>query len=135
MILYELLISIAIMSITLPTIAHLMNSINQTQSNLQIAISQTRETQFISQVLRSQLKDTITIQQITPTTIKTTDSAGELVEYGLNAQKIYLKKGLTKVNYSDRLSITQFNITSPAPKLITISFNNTPITIYLPNVP
>ncbi len=134
MILYEILISIAILSLTLPTTAQLMIGISKTLSTTHAALHTIRETSYMEQLLRAQLKDAQAIQWISESAISILTTTGETIEYGITNQKLYIKKGTPKVTYTDKVKISQFNIRQVTPKLLTITLNQTPITIHLPNV-
>jgi competence protein ComGF len=134
MILYEILISIAILSLTLPTTAQLMIGISKTLSSTHTALHTIRETSYMEHLLRTQFKDAQSIQWISGSAISILTTTGETIEYGITSQKLYIKKGTPKVTYTDQVKISQFNIRQVTPKLLTITLNQTPITIHLPNV-
>jgi hypothetical protein len=133
MILYEILLTLAIIGITLPATTQLMISTAKTITTTSHAIHKIRETQFMAQVLRSQLKDTTRIHAIGPTSITVINTTLDQVEYGIHNNKLFIRKGLSRVNYSDKVEVTQFRAIRLGPQLLTITLNTTPITIHLPN--
>jgi len=133
MILYEILLTLAIIGMTLPATTQLMISTAKTITTTSHAIHTIRETQFMAQLLRSQLKDATRIYAIGPTSITVINTTLDQVEYGIHNNKLFIRKGLSRVNYSDKVEVTQFRATRLGPQLITITLNTTPITIHLPN--
>lgn len=133
MILYEILLTLAIIGMTLPATTQLMISTAKTITTTSHAIHTIRETQFMAQLLRSQLKDAMRIHAIGPTSITVINTTLDQVEYGIHNNKLFIRKGLSRVNYSDKVEVTQFRAIRLGPQLLTITLNTTPITIHLPN--
>jgi len=133
MILYEILLTLAIIGMTLPATTQLMVSTAKTITTTSHAIHTIRETQFMAQLLRSQLKEVTSIHTIGPTSITVINTLSEQVEYGMHNTKLFIRKGSSRVNYSDKVEITQFRAIRLGPKLLTITLNTTPIIIHLPN--